>query len=123
MLGFNDQVDRLMESTFEMLKQLDAEVIDPVIIPTYPRLADLEGEALLWEFKSDLNAYLETRDATVRSLKDVIDFNARNLTREMRYFGQDVLMKAQAKGSTNSRGIAISRPASIGRRMRMASIS
>jgi len=103
MFGFNDHVDRLIESVIDALKRLGAEVIDPVNIPVYPRLAELENEALLWEFKSDLNAYLETRGAPVKSLKDVIDFNNRNSSREMPYFGQDLFITAEAKGPVNSK--------------------
>jgi amidase len=91
MFGFNDHVDRLMESVIGTLKRLGAEVVDPVAIPTYPR-----------EFKSGLNAYLEARGAAVKSLQDVIDFNNRNPSREMQYFGQDLLIKAAARGPLNS---------------------
>ncbi|MGD1093313.1 MAG: amidase [Bryobacteraceae bacterium] len=103
MFGFNEHVDRLMESVIADLKRLGAEVIDPVNIPVYPRLADLENEALLWEFKSDLNAYLEARGTKVKSLKEVIDFNNRNASREMPYFGQDLFIKAETKGPVSSK--------------------
>jgi amidase len=39
----------------------------------------------------------------VRSLKDVIAFNERNRDREMPYFGQDIMEKAQAKGPLTSK--------------------
>jgi amidase len=34
----------------------------------------------------------------VRTLKDIIDFNERNRQKEMPYFGQDLFVKAEAKG-------------------------
>ncbi len=101
--GFNDRVDRLMESAIDTLKQLGATIIDPATIPTYSKLSEPENEALLFEFKADLNAYLERRGAAVRTLKDVIDFNEKNADREMPYFGQDLMIKAQAKGPLTSR--------------------
>ncbi len=97
--GFNDHVDRVINEAIAKLKELGAEIIDPANIPTYTKLSEPENEALLWEFKADLNAYLEARpNAPVKSLKDIIDFNERNQTREMPYFGQDLMIKAEAKG-------------------------
>jgi amidase len=54
----------------------------------------------LYELKADLNAYLERLgpSAPVRTLKDVIEFNDRNRQKEMPYFGQDLFIKAEAKG-------------------------
>jgi amidase len=101
--GFNDHVDRVMENAITTLKQLGAELIDPATIPTYTKLSEPENEALLWEFKEDLNAYLATRGGSVKSLKDVIDFNAKNREREMPYFAQDIMVKAEAKGPLSSR--------------------
>jgi amidase len=55
---------------------------------------------LLYEFKADLNKYLASLGpgAPVKSLKDIIDFNEKNRDRELPYFGQDIMVKAQAKG-------------------------
>jgi amidase len=55
----------------------------------------------LYELKADLNAYLATLgpSAPVKTLKDIIDFNERNRQKEMPYFGQDLFLKAEAKGS------------------------
>jgi amidase len=57
-------------------------------------------EVLLYELKSDLNAYLARLGpkAPVRSLKGIIDFNEKNRDKEMPYFGQDLFIKAEAKG-------------------------
>jgi amidase len=106
--GFNDHVDRVIGEAIATLKQLGAEVIDPANIPTYSKLSEPENEALLWEFKADLNAYLEARAASspnlaVRSLKDIIDFNMRNQDREMPFFGQDLMIKAETKGPLSDR--------------------
>src|SRR5207247_7369425 len=61
---------------------------------------DSELSLLLFEFKADLNAYLAefAAGAPVKTLQDVIDFNERNKDGEMPFFGQDLLVKAQAKG-------------------------
>lgn len=98
--GFNDAVDRLMKDCIDIIKSRGATVIDPADIPTQGKFDDSELEVLLYEFKADLNAYLASLGprAPVKSLKEVIDFNEQFRDREMPYFGQDLLIKAQAKG-------------------------
>jgi amidase len=53
---------------------------------------------LLYEFKADLNAYLATRDAPIKSLADCIAFNNANRASEMPYFEQEIMEQAQSKG-------------------------
>ena len=103
--GFSDRVDRLMNGLIEEMKKLGAVFVDPADIPTSGKFDDSEFEVLLYEFKTDLNAYLAGLgpQAPVRSLKDVIAFNERNRDREMPYFGQDIMEKAQAKGPLTSK--------------------
>ena len=75
-------------------------MIDPADIPTAGKFDDSELEVLLYEFKADLNAYLASLGpkAPVRSLKEIIEFNEKNRDKEMPYFGQDLFIKAEAKG-------------------------
>ena len=97
--GFNEAVDRATEEAIAVIKSQGAVVIDPADIPTFGKFGDTEFTVLLYELKADLNAYLAGRpDAPVHSLQDVIDFNQRNKTKEMPYFGQDTFVQAQAKG-------------------------
>jgi amidase len=98
--GFNDRVDKLMNDLIGELKKLGAIVVDPSDIPTSGKFDDSELEVLLYELKADLNSYLRRLgpSAPVHSLKEVIEFNERNRDREMPYFGQDLFIKAQAKG-------------------------
>lgn len=103
--GFNDSVDKLMSDLIGELKRLGAVVIDPANIPTSGKFDDSELEVLLYEFKADLNAYLGRlgTSARVHSLKEVIEFNEKNSEREMPFFGQDLFIKAEAKGPLTSK--------------------
>ena len=92
-----------MDESLAVLKSLGAVLIDPVTIPNASKLEAPEFDALLWEFKNGLNAYLETRGAAVKSLRDVIDFNERNRDRELNHFGQETMIQAEAKGLLTSR--------------------
>jgi len=98
--GFNDAVDKLMQNCIDIIKAHGATVVDPADIPTQGKFDDSEMEVLLYEFKADLNAYLAALGprAPVKSLKEIIDFNEQFRDREMPYFGQDLMIKAQGKG-------------------------
>jgi amidase len=98
--GFNDAVDKLMKDCIDIIKRRGATVIDPADIPTAGKFDDSELEVLLYEFKADLNEYLRSLGprAPVKSLKEIIDFNDQYHDREMPWFGQDIMTKAQAKG-------------------------
>ncbi len=103
--GFNDRVDKLMNDLLVEIKKLGAVLVDPADIPTSGKFDDSEFEVLLYEFKADLNGYLAGLgpQAPVHSLKEVITFNERNRDREMPYFGQDIMIKAEAKGPLTSK--------------------
>ena len=98
--GFNDAVDKVMTDCIDIIKKRGAIVIDPADIPTQGKFDDSELEVLLFEFKADLNSYLASLGprAPIKSLKEIIDFNEQYRDREMPYFGQDLFIKAQAKG-------------------------
>lgn len=98
--GFNDRVDKLMNDLIVEMKKLGAVIVDPADIPTSGKFDDSELEVLLYEFKADLNSYLKQLGSSspVHSLKEVIEFNEKNRDREMPYFGQDLFIKAEAKG-------------------------
>jgi len=98
--GFNDAVDALMEQSIELMKQEGATVVDPADIETLGKFDESELLVMMYELKADLNAYLARRgpDSAVHTLKEIIEFNDRNRAKEMQYFGQDLFLKAEAKG-------------------------
>jgi len=91
-------VNALMEQCITLMKQAGAIIVDPVNFSTNEGWRDTEMTVLLYEFKNDLNAYLATRDAPVKSLADCIAFNNANRSTEMPYFNQEIMEQAQAKG-------------------------
>jgi amidase len=93
----------MMVDVLGALSKLGAELVDPVNIPTFSKLGDMENEAMSWEFKSDLNAYLAVRGGTMLTLADVISFNEKNRAHEMPHFGQDLFVKAEARGPLTSK--------------------
>jgi len=102
--GFSDEVDRLMNDAIEAMKRSGAAVIDPVNLAPSKEYEDSELQVLLYEFKHDLNKYLSELGpkAPFRSLKEIIEFNEKNRSRAMPYFGQESFLKAEAKGPLTS---------------------
>jgi amidase len=98
--GFNDAVDALMEESIDVMKREGATIVDPADIETLGKFDDTELLVFMYELKADLNAYLARLgpSAPVRTLKAIIEFNDRNRQKEMPYFGQDLFVKAEAKG-------------------------
>jgi len=98
--GFSTEVDRLLDEAISAMKKAGAEVVDPVEIPTIGKFDDAELQVLLFEFKDDLNRYLAWlgNSTQVHTLKEVIKFNDDHREQEMPYFGQDLLLQAEAKG-------------------------
>ncbi len=98
--GFSDGVDAVMESALDAMKKQGAVIVDPAEIETLGKFDDSELLVFMYELKADLNNYLAQLGpgAPVHTLKDVIEFNDRNRKEEMPYFGQDLFLKAEAKG-------------------------
>src|SRR6202790_1261986 len=93
--GFNDAVDQLMDTLIGDMRRAGAEIVDPADIPTIGKFDESELTVFYYELKTDLAAYLARRGSplvksSVKSLKDVIEFNESNRGREMPYFGQDI---------------------------------
>jgi amidase len=98
--GFNDAVDALMEQALAVMKKQGATLVDPADIETLGKFDESELLVFMYELKADLNAYLSRLGAAapVHTLKDIIEFNERNRSTEMPYFGQDLFIKAESKG-------------------------
>lgn len=103
--GFHEGVDVLMNDAIRVLRREGAAVVDPVETKSFSQLGHAEDTVLHYELKADMNAYLARRgsDAPVRTLKEIIEFNEKNKAAEMPYFGQDIFIKAEAKGPLTSR--------------------
>ncbi len=100
--GYSEKADAIIEAACEAMRVAGAELVDPANVPTAKQMHEggSEFEALLYEFKADLNAYLGALGpaAPVHTLEDLIAFNESHREHEMPYFGQEILTMAQAKG-------------------------
>ncbi|HJQ10809.1 MAG TPA: amidase [Gemmatimonadaceae bacterium] len=98
--GYSDVTDKVINDAIDAMKQQGAVIIDPANIETAGKFDDTEFEVLLYEFKADLNKYLASLGpkAPVKSLEEIIGFNDMHKDQEMPWFGQEIMIQAQAKG-------------------------
>ena len=100
--GRNSKIDKVIEPHLQVFKNGGAELID-VKMETAQKFGDAEYEVLLYEFKEDLNKYLQNRGGKYKSLADLIKFNEANKDKEMPYFGQEIFKMAQEKPDLKDR--------------------
>ncbi|MGE5250612.1 MAG: amidase [Bacteroidota bacterium] len=102
LFGKGKRVLAIVESSLEVIKQAGAVLID-VELKRSDAFEKSELEVLYFEFKADLNAYLQgSRGARVRSMEEIIRFNEENRERVMPFFGQERMEAAQVKGPLTS---------------------
>jgi amidase len=103
MIGFNAKVDALFQQAVEVLKLKGAEIIEEVKFENRRKWGDPSYQVLLYEFKADLNKYLQEHPGTpVKSMEEIIEFNKNNAEREMPWFKQEIFEQAQAKGDLST---------------------
>jgi amidase len=98
------EVDEVMEQALAVLRASGAILVDPVAIPKLEEIDAPELEVLLCELKTDMAAYLATRGPQFpcQSLADLIRFNEEHREREMPWFGQELFLRAEKKGSLSA---------------------
>jgi amidase len=93
----NPYIEEVYEAAIETLRAQGAEIVDEIEIET-DGMGDAEYEVLLYEFKADLNAYLGSSNASLKTLAEIIEFNTANAETAMPIFGQEIMEMAEAKG-------------------------
>jgi len=101
-MGFHFRVDTLMNKTVVWMKSQGAEVVE--LKDSLDALVEKASlEVMLYEFKDGLNSYFVSlgKEAPVKSMHDLIAFNKADSV-ELRYFDQQLLEQADAKGPLTS---------------------
>lgn len=99
----NPQVVALFNQATAVLKEKGAVLVEVELVKALRPLGEASYEVLLFEFKDGLNNYLATANASVKSLKDVIDFNIKNEATAMPFFKQEILISSQQKAGLDSK--------------------
>jgi amidase len=91
------QAQAVLDAAVARLRGCGALVVDAVDLPGADKIVEPEYEALRYEFKHDLNAYLAARPGEhPASLAGLIAFNERHAATVLAHFGQDIFESAQA---------------------------
>jgi amidase len=98
--GYSDVTDTAINDAIDAMKAQGAVIVDPANIETAGKFDDTEFDVLLYEFKADLNIYLASlgSKAPAKTLADIIAFNDQHKDTSMPWFGQEIMIQAQAKG-------------------------
>ncbi len=99
--GSHPAVAESMERSLDLLGREGAQLIEGVQLPGRRQIGRAPLTLMLFEFKAGLNTYLSNLgpSAPVKTLEEIIVFNRENQVAEMPYFGQELFLEAQEKGS------------------------
>lgn len=92
-------VRKLFDQNVSLLREAGAEIVDEVTLPHNRDASAAAWQALLTEFRQDLNAYLTTRRSAVSSLADLIAYNEEHQQQEMPHFNQEFFIEAESRGT------------------------
>jgi amidase len=96
--GEHPRVEAILANSIETLRELGAEIIDPIELQAEEAIGNAEFQVLLSEFKADLNDYLEAHNvpADRDSLAELIAYNEQHKDTVMPIFGQEIFHAAEA---------------------------
>lgn len=99
--GFHFKVDSLMSDVVSYLESAGAEVVK-INYPLDGGISEASFQVMLYEFKDGLERYFASlgENAPVRTLDELAEFNKKDSV-ELRFFDQQILEMAAAKGTLN----------------------
>ncbi|SER50040.1 amidase [Lentzea albida] len=86
--GFDPEVDRVMESTVDLLRENGVTAVD-VELPHQDVIHAADRPAMIVEFRHDLEQYLRTRPGAPGTMRELIEFNEDDPV-ELSRFGQEL---------------------------------
>lgn len=100
LFGSNDAADALANAAIAVMRAQGAVIVDPANITTLGQFDESEFAVLLYEFKADIPRFFAWwgPGAPIRSLADLLAFNAAHAAEEMPYFGQELVTQANQRG-------------------------
>jgi amidase len=102
--GADAVTSALLDLAVDQLRALGVVIIDPVDLPGIDKVTEPEFDALNYEFKHGINAYLkylaefanDTDEAVPGTLSELIEFNERHADQVLSRFGQEIFLAAEA---------------------------
>ena len=103
LLKGHEAIDALFQNAIQVMKDAGAEIVEVDVMSKMKEIGESEFQVLLYEFKNDLNKYLDQEAWKLNSLQAIIDFNKANEAKVMPYFKQEIMESAQKKGDLESK--------------------
>ncbi|MEJ7646583.1 MAG: amidase [Chryseolinea sp.] len=103
MLKGHEAVDALLQKALDALRSKGAIIVEIDFMSMVKGMSPAPFLVLQYEFKDGLNRYLAGANAKVKTLQDIIAFNASHEAEAMPYFKQDILESSQEKGGLVSK--------------------
>jgi amidase len=102
-VGYSVPADAAAERALALLSGAGAVIVDDLALPALKDLdQDHALDLMLVELAHSLPAYLASREAGVRTLADVVEFNRSRADAELPWFGQSLFEKALTLGGPSS---------------------
>lgn len=103
--GRNDLVAAEIEKALEVLKTQGATLVELPELPNANKYGRTGYEVLLHELKADMAAYLAeyAPGSPIKTLADIIAFNEKHKAKVMPHFGQEHMLRAEARGGLDSK--------------------
>jgi amidase len=95
--GDDPNAEAVLDQAIKTLEMSGAKIIDPIELEI-DGMWEAEDVAFGYELKAGIDGYLQSSGASVRSLEEVIRFNAENAALVMPFFGQEVMEASQKMG-------------------------
>jgi len=98
----HEAIDALLQKAIGQMRAAGAAIIEVDFLSRI-KIEGAEFKLLKYEFKDGLNRYLASSKATVRSLKEVIEFNKANEPKAMPFFKQEILEASEELDGLDSK--------------------
>ena len=98
----HESIDGLLREAIALMQDAGATMVEVNFVDRLKNIGGHEYDLLKYEFKDGLNRYLSRANAPVKSLQEIIDFNAEHAAAVMPHFGQEILIASQEMGPLDS---------------------
>ena len=97
-LKVHEKVDALLGKAIVQMRAQGATIVEVDFKSKLESIGENEYKVLQYEFKDGLNRYLAAAQSSVKSLGDVIAYNANHSESTMPFFEQEILVASEEKG-------------------------
>ena len=100
----NQYLNKLQEQALNMMRQQGATIVEIEYLDKINANGEAELDVMKYEFKNGINKYLSTANSSIKTLKDLIEFNKGNEEKAMPTFKQELFISSEEKAGLGSKG-------------------